>query len=249
METGFKQKTKKALVASGKEAFVKLREAAGIYGGLLDSLKAHKWNYIKLATDDALRVAHKLKTEKRSIDILREAYMQNDGEAPSHAKANKPGAVAVAGLIMHLRLINGRGGSLLAGHYTGDIEKTLEVVNRLRTAGLRPNVVTIGPYYMIYIAMSDLLKLAEEDDAVRRAVAQYLTEKAKNGTPKQREIAEKILQRHPFLNPGTPTKPIIAPTRQTTPPEICVKTIERSRDGGPAGIFRRVSPEPGTTRA
>jgi len=46
--------------------------------------------------------------------------------------------------------------------------------------------------------------LAEEDNAVRRAVALYLTEKAKNGTPRQREIAEKILQRHPFLNPGLP---------------------------------------------
>jgi hypothetical protein len=32
------------------------------------------------------------------------------------------------------------------------------------------------------------LKLAEEDDAVRRAVALYLAEKVKNGTPRQREI-------------------------------------------------------------
>jgi hypothetical protein len=44
----------KALVATGKEAFVKLREAAGVYGELLDVLKAHKWIYVKLATDDAL---------------------------------------------------------------------------------------------------------------------------------------------------------------------------------------------------
>jgi hypothetical protein len=50
----------KALIASGKEAFVKHREAAGVYGELLDLLKAHKWIYIKLATDDALRSAHKL---------------------------------------------------------------------------------------------------------------------------------------------------------------------------------------------
>ena len=52
--------------------------------------------------------------------------------------------------------------------------------------------------YVVYIATADLLKLAEKDDAVRRAIALYLTEKAKNGTPRQREIAEKILQRHPF---------------------------------------------------
>jgi hypothetical protein len=43
----------------------------------------------------------------------------------------------------------------------------------------------------VYIATADLLKLAEKDDAVRRAIALYLAEKAKNGTPRQREIAEK----------------------------------------------------------
>ena len=47
------------------------------------------------------------------------------------------------------------------------------------------------------------MKLAEEDDAVRRAIALYLAEKVKNGTPRQREIAEKILKRHPsFLDPA-----------------------------------------------
>jgi hypothetical protein len=44
--------------------------------------------------------------------------------------------------------------------------------------------------------MTDLLKLAEEDDAVRRAIAQYLAEKVKNGRPRQRGTAEKILKRH-----------------------------------------------------
>jgi hypothetical protein len=73
----------KALIASGKEAFVKLREAACVYGELLDLLKAHKWIYIKLATDDGFRAAYKLKAKKRSIDRLREAYRQNNGEIPT----------------------------------------------------------------------------------------------------------------------------------------------------------------------
>jgi hypothetical protein len=47
----------KALIASGKEAFIKLREAAGVYGELLDLLKAHKWIYIKLATDDSFKLS------------------------------------------------------------------------------------------------------------------------------------------------------------------------------------------------
>jgi len=59
--------------------------------------------------------------------------------------------------------------------------------------------VRSGPNYVVYIATTDLLKLAEEDDAVRRTVAQYLAEKAKNGTPRQREIARKLLQRHPLF--------------------------------------------------
>ena len=56
---------RKALVATGREAFVKLRETAGVYGELLDLLRAHKWIYIKLATDDGLRVAYKLMKEKK----------------------------------------------------------------------------------------------------------------------------------------------------------------------------------------
>jgi hypothetical protein len=65
---------------------------------------------------------------------------------------------------MHLRLVNGKGGSLLAEHYTRDAGKALEVADKLKAAGLRPNA-----------------------------------EKAKNGTPRQREIAEKILKRNPFF--------------------------------------------------
>ena len=73
----------KALVATGREAFVKLRESAGVYGELLDLLRAHKWIEIKLATDDALRAAYKLNTEKRNIDVLRAMYGRNDGEIPT----------------------------------------------------------------------------------------------------------------------------------------------------------------------
>jgi len=192
----------KVLITSGKEAFAKLREAAGVYGELLDLLKAHKWIYIKLATDDGFRAAYKLKTEKRSIDRLREAYGQNNDEIPtvSHAEANKPGAVAVAGVVMHLELVSGRGGSLAAKYFTRDLRKALAIADKLKAAGLRPNVVRSGPNYVVYIATADLLKLAERDEAVRRAIALYLAEKAKNGTPKQREIAEKILKRNPLFS-------------------------------------------------
>ncbi|PLC65737.1 hypothetical protein B7L68_02980 [Thermoproteus sp. CP80] len=193
----------KALVARGKEAFRRLRESAGVYGVLLDLLRAHKWIEIKLATDDALRAAYKLKARKRGIDVLREAFGQN-GEIPteqfSHAEdGQRRGAVAVAGVVMSLRLVNGRGGSLLAERYVRDLGRALAVAGRLESAGLKPNVVRTNPGYTVYIATADLLRLAERDGEIRRAVALYLAEKAKNGTQRQRELAEKILQRHPFL--------------------------------------------------
>jgi hypothetical protein len=196
--------TYEAVVATGRKAFVKLKEAAGAYGELLDLLRAHKWFYIKLATDDILRVGHKLKAENSKIH--RKPHTERLSRTPTkpRSRSEKPGAVAVAGLIMHLRLVSGRGGSLLAEHYTRDPEKAHAAADKLKAAGLRPNIVKSGPNYVVYIATTDLLKLAEKDDAVRRAVALYLAEKAKNGTPRQREIAEKILQRHPFLNPSMP---------------------------------------------
>jgi len=191
----------KALIASGKEAFVKLREAAGVYGELLDLLKAHKWIYIKLATDDGFRAAYKLKAKKRSIDVLREAYRRNNGEIHMvlHAKKPRRGAVTVEGVTMYLHLANGWDGSLLAERRVSDVRWALAIAERLESAGLRPNVVRSGPKYVVYIAMADLLRLAEKDGEIKRAIALYLAEKAKNGTPRQREIARKLLQRYPLF--------------------------------------------------
>jgi hypothetical protein len=193
---------KEALVATGKEAFVKLREAAGAYGMLLDLLRAHKWIDVKLATDDVFRTTFRLKARKRGIDVLREAYGQNDGEIPtefSHTERPRRSAVAVAGVVMSLYLVSGQGGSLLARRYVRDIGEALAVAGRLESVGLRPNVVKSGPNYVVYIAMADLLGLAEKDEAIRKAIALYLADKAKNGTPRQREIARKLLQRHPLF--------------------------------------------------
>ncbi len=199
---GLVASTYEAIVATGKKAFVKLREAAGIYGELLDLLKAHKWIYIKLAVDDGFRAAFKLKAEKRSIDVLRETYRRNDGEIPTEfSQADKPGAVAVAGVVMHLELVSGRGGSLVAKYFTRDLGKALAIAERLEEARLRPNVARSGPNYVVYIATADLLKLAERDGEIRWAIALYLAEKVKNGTPRQREIAEKILKRNPLFQP------------------------------------------------
>jgi len=196
-----------ALIASGREAFVKLREAAGIYGELLDLLKAHKWVSIKLATDVSFRAAYKSK-RKRTIDVLREKY--NNGEISTEAgrrrrrrqrrgAMQRSGAVVVAGIAMSLDLRSGRGGTLMARCYARDVGEALAIADKLESAELRPNIVRVGNYYMTYINISDLLKLAEQDNEIKRAVAQYLVEKAENGTPRQKEIAKKILKRYPFF--------------------------------------------------
>jgi hypothetical protein len=186
---GISKGARKALVARGKEAFVKLKEVAGVYGVLLEPLSVHKWLVVKLATDDGFRTAYKLKAKRRSIDEISEQFSQ----------PNKPGTIAVAGVVMSLLLVSSRGGSLFARRYVSDFGKALSIANKLKAAGLRPNVVRSGSRYMVYIATADLLRLAEEDEAVRRTVALYLAEKAKNGTPRQREIAEKILKRNPLF--------------------------------------------------
>ncbi|MFZ8810495.1 MAG: hypothetical protein ACO2PN_20605 [Pyrobaculum sp.] len=168
---GLVANTYEALVATGKETFERLREAAGVYGELLDLLRAHKWIYVKLATEDGFRAA--LKQNKNSI--------------------------TVAGVVMYLELVSGRGGSLVAKYFTRDLEKALAAARRLESAGFRPNVVRSNANYVVYIATADLLKLAERDGAIRKAIALYLADKVKNGTPRQREIVEKILKRNPLF--------------------------------------------------
>ncbi|MFZ8811082.1 MAG: hypothetical protein ACO2PN_23615 [Pyrobaculum sp.] len=109
----------------------------------------------------------------------------------------------MADVVMHLELVSGRGGSLVAKYFTRDVGKALAIAGRLESAGLRPNIVKSGPNHVVYIATADLLRLAERDGEIRRAVALYLAEKVKSGTPRQREIAEKLLKRHPLFSLNT----------------------------------------------
>jgi hypothetical protein len=44
----------------------------------------------------------------------------------------------VAGIAMYLHLVSGKGGSLLAEHYTRDLGKALAVADKLKAAELRP---------------------------------------------------------------------------------------------------------------
>jgi len=191
-----------ALVATGRESYLKLRESAGIYGTLLDVLRADKWIDVKLATDDAIKETYKLKMTTRKIDVLRKMYGQFDEifTESSYTERQRIGTVVVAGVVLHLELVKNSSGTLKARRYFRDVRKALTVARRLESAGLRPNIVRSKANYVVYASLSDLLKLAERNSEIRRAIALYLAEKAKNGTPRQREIAEKILKRYPLFS-------------------------------------------------
>jgi hypothetical protein len=189
----------RALVAKGKEAFAKLKEAAGVYGELLDLLKAHKWIDIKLLTDDGFKAAYKSKAKKRKIDLLRAKYGRADIPIEDD-DVEKPNAVVVAGIAMRLQLLGGNGGSIIAIRTSRNPKKVLAMADRLESAGFRPNISKMGPRHMVYITTADLLRLAERDESAKKAIAVFLVEKAKNGTLRQRAIAEKILKRHPSFS-------------------------------------------------
>jgi hypothetical protein len=191
----------RALVAKGKEAFAQLRDVAGVYGELLDLLKAHKWIDIKLITDDGFKAAYKAKVRKRKIDLLREKYGRADVSIEDiYDDVDKPNAVVAAGIAMRLQLLGGNGGTVIALRTSRNPKKVLAMAERLESAGFKPNISKMGPRHMVYINMSDLLRLAERDESARRAIAAFLIEKAKNSTPRQRAIAEKILKRHPSFS-------------------------------------------------
>ena len=89
--------------------------------------------------------------------------------------------MTVGGVVMYLELV-----SVVAKHFTGDLEKALAVIGRLESAELRPNVVRSGSNYVVYIATADLLKLAERRRK-QKSRSIVLAEKVKNGTPRQRD--------------------------------------------------------------
>jgi len=164
-----------ALISDGAEIFVKLKEAAGEYGSLLEELHSHKWTFLKLEP----------RTRRK-----KQAYTRSKISA----------TIFINGIKMYLGLVAGRGGSIYAACYTSYAE-ALEILEKLKKLNLKPNMICSGSTCMVYIATTDLLKIAQEDLEVRKTIAWYLQEKAKNGTPKQREAAVKILKRHPIFYP------------------------------------------------
>jgi hypothetical protein len=204
---------RKALVASGRKTFEKLKSAAGTYGLLLDLLQSHKWINLKLTDTDfktnylrRQRRLNKLKMlDKSTLPSSEHLYEKITSFADSTDTQNNSnqinnGNVIIAGVKMSLNLIYSRFGTLLAKRLFKDVGQALLVVEMFEGMGLRPNIHRAGSFYAVYVSTTDLVRLAEKDESVRRSIVSYLINKMRNGTPKQRETAKKILERYPVFS-------------------------------------------------
>jgi hypothetical protein len=62
---------------------------------------------------------------------------------------------------------------------------------------MRPNAVKSNRKYMIYVGLGDIKK----NKQLREAAMRFLMEKMKSGTPREREIVRRIIERnHDFSN-------------------------------------------------
>jgi hypothetical protein len=162
-----------AIVAKGRDIFALMAEAAGPYGSLLDVLRSHKWLYVKEAA-----------ARKRSVEIFREAVGNVQLEVSPEQVLSK----------LKFSLVSGNGGTLIAAFYASSIEEAVAAANALEKLNMKPNIAKMSNRkFMAYIGLNDIRR----NKQLRKAAAQYLAEKAKNGTPRQREIARRIIERNP----------------------------------------------------
>ncbi len=168
---------REALIANGKDAFIKLKNSANVYGEFLELLKSHKWVIIKLVVDNNFKATYKQKLLKQTI-----------------------GVITIANIEMRLQLVYCRAGTIRAHRRVRTLERALQIAETLKSVGANVNIVrSRGLDYEVYIPLTDLLQLAEKDESIKRAIGLFLVDKAKNGTPKQKEVARKILRRYPFF--------------------------------------------------
>jgi hypothetical protein len=180
-----------ALVITGKDAYIKLTNSASKYGVLLDILKPHKWINLKFASDE-FRTEFKLRQK---------------GLPPT--KSPSDNLAKLGDLEMRIHIVYGRGSASLTLRYAAKTyDEAVEVAGKLEKMGLRPNIIRGGPYYIVYIATLDLLRLATENESLRKKIADYLAFKAKYGTEKQRFFAAGFLKKYPIFA-GLPVMSIL----------------------------------------
>jgi hypothetical protein len=167
---------REALIANGKDAFIRLKNSTDVYGEFLEVLKSHKWVIIKLVVYDNFKATYKQKLLRQTI-----------------------GVITIANIEMHLQLVYCKAGTIRAHRRVRTLERALQIAETLKSVGANVNIVRSRSDYEVYISLINLLRFAEKDESIKRAIGLFLVDKAKNGTPTQKEVARKILRRYPFL--------------------------------------------------
>ncbi len=174
-------------IARRRDIFRQLVNATSAYGILLDVLRVHKWNLIKAVANRELSYY----LQMREVDVRQRPYDKRE----NRCKETDLNCVEIEGVPMRLQL----SGTLYAEYYTRKWKKAVKVRGKLATCGLTPKIRRSGVKYIVYLALEELLQLAQTDAEVKEKIAQYLQEKAKSGTQKQREATRKLIKKYPFL--------------------------------------------------
>jgi len=101
---------------------------------------------------------------------------------------------------MKFSLVSGNGGALTAAYYANTAEEAVAAANSLETLGMRPNVVKSNRKYMIYVGLGDIKK----NKQLREAAMRFLMEKMRSGTPREKEIVRRIIERNPDFSNDQP---------------------------------------------
>lgn len=161
-------------VVGRRELITQMLEAAPEYGRLLDALQADKWLYLKTLA-----------------------------ETLRHSRA-PPVKITIARATFGLRLQSHNGCGLYAVFRSRRKEEAEAVATALEELGIRHNTLYDGKYHMIYIATTELQKLAKETKNTANALTTFLQLRQDN------PCAKRLL--HSFFH----TKPTHIPNRPTT---------------------------------
>ena len=131
-------------VVGRRELIMQMLEAAPQYGRLLDVLQSDKWLYLK---------------------ALAEALQRS---------RPPPVKVTIAGAAFGLRLQSHGGCAIYAVYRSRRKEEAEAVAAALEELGIRYNQLHDGKYHMVYIATTELAKLAKEAKNVADALAKFL---------------------------------------------------------------------------
>jgi len=131
-------------IVGRRELIMQMLNAAQEYGRLLDTLQSDKWLYLKTLA-----------------------------EALRHSRP-PPVKITIARTAFGLRLQSHGGCAVYAVFRTRNEDEAKAVAAALEELGIRHNTLHDGKYYMVYIATTELARLAQKDQETARKITEFL---------------------------------------------------------------------------